>query len=149
SIAQAFVDNMILTVAALAILVGAALRSLKTTADSESQAAFQTFDHIIIASYQIVFKILAWLIELVPFVICMAIAAAVGTAGVSIFGLVGVFFITIVSALAIHSLGYYLLSAWLIGGRTPSAFLRAGASAILTGFSLTSSLASAPLTLVA
>jgi DAACS family dicarboxylate/amino acid:cation (Na+ or H+) symporter len=149
SIAQAFVDNMILTVAALAILVGAALRSLKATADSESQAALQTFDHIIIASYQIVFKILAWLIELVPFVICMAIAAAVGTAGVSIFGLVGVFFITIVSALAIHSLGYYLLSAWLIGGRTPSAFLRAGASAILTGFSLTSSLASAPLTLVA
>jgi DAACS family dicarboxylate/amino acid:cation (Na+ or H+) symporter len=149
SIAQAFVDNMILTVAALAILVGAAARSLKATADNELSSALLTFDQVIVASYQIVFKILAWLIELVPFVICLAIAAAVGTAGVEIFGLVAVFFVTVVSALAIHALGYYLLSAWLIGGRTPGAFLREGASAILTGFSLTSSLASAPLTLVA
>jgi DAACS family dicarboxylate/amino acid:cation (Na+ or H+) symporter len=149
SIAQAFVDNMILTVAALAILIGAAARSLKTTADNELRAALQTFDHIIVSSYQVIFKILAWLIELVPFVICLAIAAAVGTAGIEVFGLVAVFFVTIVSALAIHALGYYLLSAWLIGGRSPRAFLREGATAILTGFSLTSSLASAPLTLIA
>jgi DAACS family dicarboxylate/amino acid:cation (Na+ or H+) symporter len=149
SIAQAFVDNMILTVAALAILVGAAARALKATADSELRAALLTFDHIIVAGYHIVFKILAWLIELVPFVICLAIAAAVGTAGIEVFGLVAVFFVTVVSALAIHALGYYLLSAWLIGGRSPRAFLREGGSAILTGFSLTSSLASAPLTLVA
>ena len=149
SIAQAFVDNMILTVAAFAILVGAAMRSLKATADSDLQAALRTIDQIIVASYQIVFKILAWLIELVPFVICLAIAAAVGTAGIEVFELVGVFFVTVVTALAIHALGYYLLSAWLIGGRAPRAFLREGASAILTGFSLTSSLAAAPLTLVA
>jgi DAACS family dicarboxylate/amino acid:cation (Na+ or H+) symporter len=140
---------MVLTVAAMAILVGAALRSLRTTAESELQSALGTVEQFVIASYQIVFKILAWLIELVPFVICLAIAAAVGTAGIKVFELVLVFFVTVVSALAIHSLGYYLLSVWLIGGKSPRAFLRAGGSAILTGFSLTSSLAVAPLTLQA
>ena len=64
-----------------------------------------------------------------------------------VFKLVGVFLATVVSALAIHALGYYLLSAWLIGGKSPRVFLREGLTAILTGFSINSSLATAPLTL--
>jgi Na+/H+-dicarboxylate symporter len=147
SIAQPFTDNMVLTVAVLAILVGAALRSLKSVADPELLPAIETFDHVVIASYQIVLKMLGWLIELAPIAICLAVAGVVGTAGLEAFELVLVFFLTVVAALSIHSLIYYPLSAWLIGGKSPLRFFREGAGAILTGFSLNSSLATAPLTL--
>jgi Na+/H+-dicarboxylate symporter len=149
SIVQPSAENMVLTVAVLAILVGAALRSLKKTADAELFAALQTFDQCIVTAYQIILKMLGWLIELAPFAICLAVAGVVGSAGLSAFRLVGVFFLTVSVALAIHSLVYYPLTAWLIGGKPPSLYFREGASAILTGFSLNSSLATAPLTLKA
>lgn len=147
SVAQPFTDNMVLTVAALAILIGAAMRSLKTTADSELKAAMSIFEGVVVATYQIVLKILSWIIELAPIAICLAVAGVIGATGPSVFRLVGIFFVTVVMALSIHALGYYLLSAWFIGGRSPAAFLRAGITAILTGFSINSSLATAPLTL--
>lgn len=147
SVAQPFTDNMVLTLAAMAILIGAALRSLKDAGDEFLVPALGTLDHLIIAIYQIVLKILTWIIEIAPAAICLAVAGVVGSAGVGVFRLVGVFFVTVLVALALHALGYYLLSAWLIGGRSPQAFFRAGLSAILTGFSINSSLATAPMTL--
>jgi Na+/H+-dicarboxylate symporter len=153
SIAQPFTDNMVLTVAALAILIGAAMRSLKATtaagADDEGEltAALSTFEQCVVATYQIVLKLLGWIIEVAPLAICLAVAGVVGATGAGVFRLVGVFLVTVVSALTIHALGYYLLSAWLIGGKSPRVFLREGLTAILTGFSINSSLATAPLTL--
>lgn len=147
SVGQAFNENMILTVAALAILAGAAMRSLKNRGDAEVQAAMVTLDAFIVAAYQVILQMLMWLIEIAPLAICLAVAGAIGAAGLATFKLVGVFFLTVCSALGIHALLYYPLSAWLIGGVSPLRFFRAGANAILTGFSLNSSLATAPLTL--
>ena len=73
----------------------------------------------------------------------------VGLTGLEVFKVAGVFFATVVTALALHSLVYYPLSAWLIGGKTPRLFFGEGRAAILTGFSINSSLATAPLTLQA
>jgi Na+/H+-dicarboxylate symporter len=149
SVAQPFTDNMVLTVAAMAILVGAALRRLRKSRDPELHLALESFERCIVAAFQIILLILNWLIELAPFAICLAVAGVVGKEGLSAFGLVGIFFVTVTIALAIHSLVYYPLSAWLIGGQRPTAYFREGASAILTGFSINSSLATSPLTLQA
>ena len=153
SVAQPFAENMVLTVAALAILIGAAMRSLKKSLegiaddDGELAAALKTFEQCVVATYQIVLTLLGWIIEVAPLAICLAVAGVVGSTGAGVFKLVGVFLATVVSALTIHALGYYLLSAWLIGGKSPRVFLREGMTAILTGFSINSSLATAPLTL--
>lgn len=151
SIAQPISDNMVFTVAVLAILVGAAMRSLKATPERALPDALGTFERLITACYQIILKILLWLIELAPYAICLAVAGVVGATGN--LGLlvrqVGVFFVTVMAALGLHALCYYPLSAWLIGGKSPRTFFREGAAAILTGFSINSSLATAPLTLAA
>jgi DAACS family dicarboxylate/amino acid:cation (Na+ or H+) symporter len=151
SIAQPLAENMVLTVAALAILLGAAMRSLKSTDDTALSGAIGTFEGLITASFQILLKMLSWLIEIAPFAICLAIAGVVGaTADVAaLLQRVGVFFVTVMAALAVHALVYYPLSAWLIGGVSPRVLFREGAGAILTGFSINSSLATAPLTLKA
>lgn len=147
SIAQPFVENMVLTIAVLAILLGVALRSLKQTADAELAAALVTIEHLIIASFQIVLTLLLWLIELAPVAICLAVSAVIGDSGKETFQMVGVFLLTVCCGLALHSLVYYPLSIWLATGRSPLAIFRYGGSAILTGFSLNSSLATSPLTL--
>jgi DAACS family dicarboxylate/amino acid:cation (Na+ or H+) symporter len=149
SFIQPFAENTVLTVAVLAILVGAALRSLKATGDKGIQPSLIVLDDVIIACYQIILKLLMWLIELAPYAVCLAVIGVVATSGREAFTLVGIFFATTVTALSIHALLYYPLTSWLIGGKSPVAFLREGASAIFTGFSINSSLATAPLTLQA
>jgi Na+/H+-dicarboxylate symporter len=149
SFLQPFTDNMVLTVAVLAILVGAALRSLKAAGDEELHPSLLALEQLIIACYQIVLKLLMWLIELAPYAVALAVVDVVAKSGLGTFTLVGVFFATTVTALSIHSLIYYPLSAWLIGGKSPAAYFREGLNAILTGFSINSSLATAPLTLQA
>jgi DAACS family dicarboxylate/amino acid:cation (Na+ or H+) symporter len=151
SIAQPFAENMVLTVAALAILLGAAMRSAKSTTDPALTEALGTFERLITASFQILLKMLSWLIELAPYAICLALAGVVGATESlgDLLQRVGVFFATVMAALSLHALVYYPLSAWLIGGKSPRVLLREGAGAILTGFSINSSLATAPLTLEA
>jgi DAACS family dicarboxylate/amino acid:cation (Na+ or H+) symporter len=149
SVGQPFTENMVLTVAVMAILIGAALRALKRSADAELQPALATFEQLIVASYKIILKLLMWIIELAPWAICLAVAGVIGSAGLATFGLVGIFFLTATTALALHALLYYPLSAWLVGGKSPVRYFREGINAILTGFSLNSSLATAPLTLEA
>ena len=143
SIAQPATENMVLTVAVLAIFLGAAMRSLKTTSEPPLADAILTFERLITASFQILLKMLSWLIEIAPFAICLAIAGVVGaTEDVgALLERVGVFFVTVMAALGIHALVYYPLSAWLIGGVSPRTFFREGAGAIVTGFSINSSLA--------
>lgn len=147
SIVQPFAENMVLTVAVLGILVGAALRSLQARGDEELERPLQTFCDVAVVAYQIVIKMLYWLIEAAPLAICFAVAGVVGGIGPQVFQLVGVFFITVIAALALHALLYYPLTAWLIGGKSPLVYFGEGAGAILTGFSINSSLATAPLTL--
>ena len=147
SIIQPFSENMVLTVAVLAILIGAALRSLKHAGDPELLPSLFAFEHLIVAIYQIIIKMLMWLIEIAPFAICFAVAGVVGSTGLKAFQQVGIFFLTTTVALSIHAFIYYPLTAWLVGGKSPLRFFGEGIGAILTGFSLNSSLATAPLTL--
>jgi len=49
--------------------------------------------------------------------------------------------------LLLHALVYYPLSAWIVTGRSPAAYLGGGLDAIGTGFSANSSLAAVPVTL--
>lgn len=151
SIAQPFAENTVLTVAALAILLGASMRALERTNDKSLAEALGTFERLIVACYQILLQMLAWLIEFAPIAICLVVAGVVGATDNlgALLGRVGVYFATVTAALSLHALVYYPLSAWLIGGISPRVFFREGAGAILTGFSINSSLATAPLTLKA
>lgn len=149
SLLQPFVENTVLSVAVLAILFGAALRAARRGAEPELAPALTTLEHLVTAGYRVVLQILSWLIELAPLMIGCAVAGVVGTNGPGVFAMAGGFFVMVVSALVLHAFVYYPLSAWLIGGIAPRRFFGEGGDAILTGFSINSSLATAPLTLAA
>jgi Na+/H+-dicarboxylate symporter len=88
---------MVLTVAVLAIFLGAAMRSLKSTSDPQYAESIGTFERLVTASFQILLKMLLWLIEIAPFAICLAIAGVVGaTEDIgALLQRVGVYFVTV------------------------------------------------------
>jgi Na+/H+-dicarboxylate symporter len=151
SIIKPFSENTVLTVAALAILLGAAMRSLQSTRDEVVFESLATFERLITACFLLVMKMLGWLIQLAPFAICFVVAGILGATDDlgMLLQRVGVYFATVMTALGIHALLYYPLTSWLIGGKSPRRFFREGAAAVLTGFSINSSLATVPLTLKA
>lgn len=147
NVVQPFVDNNVLSVVLLAVLAGVAFRQVRRFQQMEGENSYRAVENFIVTAYQMMLRMLGWLVEIVPLAVFGAVAMVVGEAGFSVFRLLWVFVAAMLLGLAIHSLLYYPLTAWLIGRKSPRLYLAGGADAVLTGLSTNSSLASVPVTL--
>lgn len=147
SLVEPLVSNNVVSVVLIALLFGAALNWLKERQGETDVADIRPLANLIAAIYQILVKVLGWVVEIVPFAVFGLVAQVVGKAGIGIFAQLGGFLAVISLGLCIHGLVYYPLMAWLAGGKPPKVYLKQGADAILTGLSANSSLAAIPITL--
>lgn len=148
SLVDPFTKNNVITVVLLGLLGGAALRQVKLRQEAEGDAArFLPVERFIEAVYQMLIQMLHWVVQLVPFAVFGVVAQVVGRSGLGVFAALGGFLWVILLGLAIHSLIYYPLMAWLVGRKSPRVYIGGGADAILTGLSTNSSLATVPVTL--
>jgi DAACS family dicarboxylate/amino acid:cation (Na+ or H+) symporter len=147
SLVDPLLKNNIITIVLMGLLVGAALRRVKQRQREQGQNSIETVERFIEATYQILIQMLDWVVQSVPFAVFGVVANVVGKAGLGVFNTLWTFLAVILLGMAIHSLLYYPLMAWLVGQRTPKQYLGLGADAILTGLSTNSSLATVPVTL--
>lgn len=165
SLAAPFADNNVIAVVLLAVLAGAAIRRVRRQAlesvdtggsasgdnadpsPSELGRAITAVTDGIAGGYLVLMVMLGWVVEIVPFAVFGVVAQVVGKAGLDTFGALSGFLGIILLGFAIHALGYYTLVAWLVGKVPPRVLYRNGATAILTGLSMNSSLATMPVTL--
>lgn len=147
SLAEPFVKNDVLAAILLAILAGAALRYVRRAQLTAGQTAFLSVEQFVETAYQMLMQMLLWIVELAPFAVAGALAATVGKHGLAVLDLLKVFLFTMLAGLALHSLVYYPLAAWLVGRKSPRVYLGRGADAVITGLSTNSSLATVPVTL--
>jgi DAACS family dicarboxylate/amino acid:cation (Na+ or H+) symporter len=147
NVVQPFLDNNVLSVVLLAVLAGVAFRQVRRRQQAEGETSYQAVEGLIVTGYEMTLRMLGWLVEIVPLAVFGAVALVVGESGFSVFALLWVFVAAMLLGLAIHSLLYYPLSAWLVGRKSPRLYLAGGADAVLTGLSTNSSLASVPVTL--
>jgi Na+/H+-dicarboxylate symporter len=147
NIVQPFIDGNLLGVIVLAILFGAALRGVRSLQQREESVAYVVIEQGVETLYQALVKMLEWVVLLVPIAVLGGVAQSVAGTGADSFRLVSVFLAAMLAGLAIHGFGYYVLVAWLYGGKSPRAFLSAGMEAFVTGLSTNSSLATIPVTL--
>lgn len=145
SAVQPFADNNVIAVVLLAILIGAAIRRVHT--NPAHRETISTVTRVISACQLIVMQMLAWVIEIVPFSVFCVVAHVVGKAGLGVFSALGGFLGVILLGFTLHALGYYVIVAWLVGGKPPRVYLGRGIDAIVTGLSTNSSLATVPVTL--
>jgi DAACS family dicarboxylate/amino acid:cation (Na+ or H+) symporter len=148
SLVDPFTKNNVITVVLLGLLGGAALRHVKRQRDAEGTGAgFQVVERFVEGAYQTLIQMLHWVVQAVPFAVFGVVAQVVGRSGITVFHALGGFLGITLLGLAIHSLIYYPLVAWLVGRKSPRVYLGRGADAILTGLSCNSSLATVPVTL--
>jgi Na+/H+-dicarboxylate symporter len=147
SLVEPLVNNNVVSVVLIALLFGAALRRLKERQGETDVADIRPVEALVAAIYQLLVKVLGWVVEIVPFAVFGLVAQVVGKAGPGIFAELGGFLGVIVLGLCLHGLVYYPLAAWLAGARPPKVYLGKGADAVLTGLSANSSLAAIPITL--
>jgi Na+/H+-dicarboxylate symporter len=146
SLVDPFSENNVITVVLLGLLGGAALRTVKTQREAKG-GSFETVERFVEAIYQTLMQMLLWVVQLIPFAVFGVVAQVVGRSGLEVFHALGGFLSVILLGLGIHSLIYYPLMAWVVGRKTPRVYIGRGADAILTGFSINSSLATVPVTL--
>lgn len=141
-----FSTGNIIGVVFLALCLGAMLRRLHGKS-AQDRGAVHTLVRAIERIYVWLVQILGWIILAVPLAVLGVVAQVVGKAGIGVFAVLWIFLVTMLVGLAIHSLGYYPLVAWLIGKKSPKIYIGLGADAIMTAVSCNSSLAAVPVTL--
>ena len=146
TIADPFSSNNIIGVVLLALVLGATLRYLHGQSGQAGGAVVAVVRGIE-RIYGWLVQILGWIILAVPLAVFGVVAAVVGKSGVGVFSVLWIFLVAMLAGLAIHSLLYYPLVAWLVGKKNPKIYLGQGADAIMTAVSCNSSLATVPITL--
>jgi Na+/H+-dicarboxylate symporter len=138
---EPFTTNDALAIALLAVLFGAALRTLP---ENEERATFARF---VRASFQLLAKVLVWVVHLVPIAAFCILAKVVGTSGFSVLRGLAAFVGLVALGIFLHAGLYYTVLLWGVVRVPPWRFFPQAADALLTAFSTGSSLATLPVTL--
>jgi Na+/H+-dicarboxylate symporter len=147
NLVEPFVKNNVISVILLALFMGSALRYVKQHPFDGDNAGVDLSAKLITAGYQLLLQMLAWVILTIPFAITGVVAQVIGKSGLSVFVLLSIFLVTMLSGLLIHSLIYYPCIASWVGKMPVKRYLGQGMDAIVMGFSTNSSLATVPVTL--
>lgn len=131
-------DGKVLSVILLAIAFGLALRSARDT-------QIRTVGDLVDVGFGVMLKILHWIIQIIPFGVFGIVASIVGTKGFSDFKALGVFVVTVLVALLLHT-AYYLIRIRFWSWPRPLYVLRGMRDALVMAFSTASSTATMPVT---
>ncbi|MBK6517186.1 MAG: dicarboxylate/amino acid:cation symporter [Polyangiaceae bacterium] len=138
SLLKPLVDNQVIGVVLVAVAVGVAGRSLV----GERRRLLE--DGVSIA-FELVIRVLHWVIALVPLAVFGKIASIVGKSGFEPFKALAAFVVAVLLALTIQSI-YYLVRIRLFSWVRPRALLAGMRDALVMAFSTASSTATMPVT---
>lgn len=147
SVVQPFAENSVIGAVLIAVLAGLALRRVKECQRDAGDTGFEAVEKVVGAISGGLQHALGWIVLAVPFAAFGLVAQAVGRSGLGVFLGLWAFVAVILAGMAIHSLCYYPLVAWLAGGKSPRIYLGGGRDAIFMGIATNSSLATVPVTL--
>ena len=147
SLLRPLVDNAIISIVILGVLVGLALRKVKTEQEARGEAGYRVIEEGITACHRAIEILLGWVVALVPLIVFSVVASTVGRHGLGAFRGVIIYVAVGVAGLLIQVLVVY--QAWLVlVARVSLARFWAGArDAIATAIGTGSSLATLPVTL--
>jgi DAACS family dicarboxylate/amino acid:cation (Na+ or H+) symporter len=138
SLLRPIVDNKVIGVVLLAIAFGIAARQQK----GERR---QLLENLVGAAFDLVIRVLHWVIAAVPFAVFGKVASIVGQSGFQPFRALGMFVVAVLCALFVQAL-YYLVRIRLGSWVRPLALLRGMRDALVMAFSTASSTATMPVT---
>jgi len=138
SLVRPLVENNVIGVICIAVAFGLAARGLQT---SRQRQVLDALD----IGFDLILKVLHWVIALVPLAVFSKVAFVVGTQGFRPFLALGWFIVAVIVALALQAV-YYLVRIRLSSWVPPMKLLRGTRDALAMAFSTASSTATMPVT---
>ena len=133
------VGGQMLQVILFAVVVGVALVNMEP---EKSAPLFELLGSI----QEVCMKVVGFAMRLAPFAVFGLVARLTSTVGVEVLAGMGVYVLTVLAGLA-ALVGLHVLIAWVLGGRSPIAFLKSSREVLLLAFSTSSSAAVMPLSI--
>lgn len=149
SMVAPFAENLVLTIALIAVLFGAGLRSVRAAQLAEGKTGFRALQDGIETLYGVLILVLGWVVRLIPFGVFGVVAKAVGEHGYSPLKGLAVYVLIGLGGLAIHVLVTYQLGLVLVARMPLRRFWREAREPVFYAAGANSSLATLPVTLQA
>ncbi len=147
SLIEPFIDNQIISIVLVGLLGGVAIRRVKLKQEMTGETSVKSVMLFVEGIYHVLIQMLTMVVRAVPFAVFCVVAKVVGEFGLRVFSILWLFLTVMLLGLAIHSLLYYPFMAWFIGKKSPRFYFGSGGEAMITAFSINSSLATIPVTL--
>jgi DAACS family dicarboxylate/amino acid:cation (Na+ or H+) symporter len=148
SIADSFARNHLTQLVLVALALGIGLAKIRDFQRARAETSHQVLIDLVTVSFELLMKVLLWVVALVPLAVFGVVAAEIMYNGLAIFQSLGWFILVVIGGLACQ-ITWYLIQLLLFARMSPLTFLRGASSVMITSFSTASTTATIPVTLKA
>jgi DAACS family dicarboxylate/amino acid:cation (Na+ or H+) symporter len=146
SIVDAFAQNNLAQLVLLTLALGIGLARIRDEQRASGQTAYIAVVDLLTVGFELLMRVLLWVIALVPLAVFGVVATSVARQGFSLFLDLGWFIVVVLVGLACQ-LAWYLSQLAIFARMAPLRFLRGAADVMATTFSTSSTAATMPVTL--
>jgi DAACS family dicarboxylate/amino acid:cation (Na+ or H+) symporter len=149
SIGEPFTQNHLAQLVVLTLALGIGLVQIRDAQKARGETSFQSVVDLLTIGFELLMKVLLWVVALVPFAVFGIVAASVGQKeGMRVFASLIWLIVVVVCGLGIQVL-WYLTQMWILARMSPVRFLRGSLNVIANTVSTASTAATIPITLKA
>jgi Na+/H+-dicarboxylate symporter len=147
SIGEAFSTNNLAQLVILTLALGIGLVRIRDAQKAQGETSFQVVIDLLSIGFELLMKVLLWVVALVPLAVLGIVASSVGQKeGMNIFRSLIWLILVVVLGLALQ-VTWYLLQMAIFGRMSPVRFLRQSLDVMASTFSTASTAATIPITL--
>lgn len=149
SIVAPFAENLVLTIALIAVLFGLGLRRARREQTAEGSQAFRAVEDAVDTLYRVLIVVLGWIIQLIPIGVFGVVAKAVGEHGYAPLKGLALYVLVGIGGLLLHILVTYQAALLLVARMHLKRFWKQAWEPVVYAAGANSSLATLPVTLKA
>jgi Na+/H+-dicarboxylate symporter len=147
SIGEPFTQNHLAQLVVLTLALGIGLVKIRDAQKARGETSFHVVVDLLTIGFELLMKVLLWVVALVPLAVFGIVAASVGQKeGMQVFASLIWLIIVVVIGLAMQVV-WYLLQMWLVARMSPVRFLRGSLNVMASTVSTASTAATIPITL--
>ena len=147
SVGEPFTQNHLAQLVVLTLALGIGLVKIRDSQKARGETSFQVVSDLLTIGFELLMKVLLWVVALAPIAVFGIVAASVGhKEGMSIFQSL-IWLIVVVALGLLIQVAWYLLQMALFARMSPTRFLSGSLNVMANTFSTASTAATIPITL--
>jgi DAACS family dicarboxylate/amino acid:cation (Na+ or H+) symporter len=147
SIGEPFTQNHLAQLVVLTLALGIGLVQIRDSQKARGETSFRVVADLLTIGFELLMKVLLWVVALVPLAVFGIVAASVGQKeGMRVFASLIWLILVVILGLGLQVL-WYLVQMWVLARMSPPRFLRGSLNVMASTVSTASTAATIPITL--